>query len=135
MRLTLVMVMVSGLFFIGCSGSGMSSAFGEDGLPKQQYYVGGGFHIDYRAQDVGGNVYVVEENSRKLLATKSLRKDEVFDLTLDPRDEETHMRLKGLGMDPLNLKFSLYFVPQEHAEKGCDKEEKSDVRREKCGVN
>ena len=63
-----------------------------------------------------GNVYVVEENSKKLIATESLDKDKVFSLDFDTSDEDVHMRLKEMGMDPLNLKFSLYFVPQQQAE-------------------
>ena len=95
MKAILMMITISTLFLGGCATTGMSGAFDKDGLPKQQYYVGGGFSINYRAQGVPGNVYVVEEN--------------------------VHMRLKEVGIDPLNLEFSLYFVPQQQAEEVSDK--------------
>jgi hypothetical protein len=121
MKATLMMITISTFVLGGCATTGMSGAFDKDGLPKQQYYVGGGFHINYRAPGVPGNVYVVEENSKKLLVTESLDKDKDFSLDVDPKDEDIHMQLKTIGMDPLNLKFSLYFVPQQQAEEVNDK--------------
>jgi len=121
MKATLMMITISALVFGGCATTGMSSAFDKDGLPKQQYYVGGGVGINYRAPGVPGNIYVVEENSRTLLATESLDKDQVFNFDIDPRDEDIHMRLKTIGIDPLNLKFALYFVPQQQSEEVSDK--------------
>jgi len=84
MKATLMMITISALVLGGCATTGMSGAFDKDGLPKQQYYVGGGVSINYRAPGVPGNVYVVEENSRKLLTTESLDKDEVFNFDIDP---------------------------------------------------
>lgn len=121
MKATLMMITISTLVLGGCATTGMSGAFDKDGLPKQQYYVGGGFSINYRAPGVRGNVYVVEENSGKLLVTESLEEHQVYNLDIDPREEDIHMRLKTIGMDPLNLKFSLYFVPQQQAEEVSDK--------------
>jgi hypothetical protein len=121
MKAILMMITISTLVLGGCATTGMSDAFDKDGLPKQQYYVGGGFHINYRAPGVPGDVYVVEENSKKLIATESLDKEKVFSLNFDTSEEDVHMRLKEMGIDPLNLKFSLYFVPQQQAEEVSDK--------------
>ncbi len=121
MKALLMMITISALVFGGCATTGMSNAFDKDGLPKQQYYVGGGFSINYRAPGVPGYIYVVEEYSGKLLVTEILDKDQVYELEIDPRVEEDHMRLKTIGMDPLNLEFSLYFVPQQQAEEVSDK--------------
>ena len=121
MKAILMMITISTLFLGGCATTGMSGAFDKDGLPKQQYYVGGGFSINYRAQGVPGNVYVVEENSKKLIATESLDKDQVYSFNFDTSNEDVHMRLKEVGIDPLNLEFSLYFVPQQQAEEVSDK--------------
>jgi hypothetical protein len=120
MRATLMMITISTLFLGGCATPGMSDAFDKDGLPKQQYYVGGGFSINYRAPGVPGNVYVVEENSKKLIVTESLDKDKVFSLNFDT-SEVDDLGLKEMGIDPLNLKFSLYFVPQQQSEEVNDK--------------
>ena len=121
MKVILMMITISALVLGGCATTGMSSAFDKDGLPKQQYYVGGGAVIYYRAPGVPGTVYVVEENSRTLIATESLDKDKYFRLNFDTSDDDVQKVLKAMGMDPLNLKFSLYFVPQQQAEELSDK--------------
>lgn len=121
MKATLMMITISALVMGGCATTGMSGAFDKDGLPKQQYYVGGGVGINYRAPGVPGNVYVVEENTRTLLATESLDKDKVYTFNIDPMDDDVHLGLKAMGMDPLNLKIALYFVPQQQAEEVSDK--------------
>jgi hypothetical protein len=121
MKAILMMITISALVLGGCATTGMSGAFDKDGLPKQQYYVGGGAVMNYRAPGVPGTVYVVEENSRTLIVTESLDKDKVYNLNIDLKDDDVHMGLKAMGMDPLNLKFALYFVPQQQAEELSDK--------------
>ena len=116
MKATLMMIGISALVLGGCATTGMSGAFDKDGLPKRQYYVGGGFSINYRAPGVPGTVYVVEVMSKKLIVTESLDIDKVFKLDFDTSDEDVHMALKEMGIDPLNLKFELYFVPQQPEE-------------------
>jgi len=115
-----MVITISALVLAGCATTGMSNAFDKDGLPKQQYYVGGGVSINYRAPGVPGNIYVVEKNSRTLLATETLDKVQVYDFSIDPRDDDVHMALKAIGVDPLNLDFALYFVPQPQAEELTD---------------
>lgn len=109
-KTALIIVAISAFFLGGCAATGTNGAFRSDGLPKQQYYVGGGFSVDYRAR-VPGSLFVVEENSGKLLVTKSLGKLEVYNFELDLQDEYILTKLKAAGIDPLNVKFSLYFVP------------------------
>ncbi|MHC4289849.1 MAG: hypothetical protein ACYSO4_02940 [Planctomycetota bacterium] len=103
-----VLAMVSG----GCVIVGDSGAFRSDGLPKQQYYVGGGFMIEYEAPSPG-TLYVVEKTSIKFIVTKSLDEGEVFELSLDPTDTAG---LEKIGIDPLDVKFCMYFVPSEGTE-------------------
>ncbi|UCG50233.1 MAG: hypothetical protein JSU94_10660, partial [Phycisphaerales bacterium] len=74
MKATLMVITIPALVLGGCATTGMSTAFDKDGLPKQQYYVGGGLQIHYQAPGVPGNIYVVEENSRTLLITATLDK-------------------------------------------------------------
>ena len=52
MKATLMMITISAMVLGGCATTGMSGAFDKDGLPKQQYYVGGGVDINYRALGV-----------------------------------------------------------------------------------
>ena len=107
MKTALMMVTILALVLGGCTIVGDSGSFRSDGLPKQQYYVGGGFMIEYEAPSPG-TLYVVEKTSVKFIVTKSLDEGEVFELTLDPTDTEG---LEIIGIDPLNVKFCMYFVP------------------------
>ncbi|MCK5000511.1 MAG: hypothetical protein KAS23_13295 [Anaerohalosphaera sp.] len=66
MKASLFVVMGIALFLGGCAAIGPSGSFRPDGLPKQEYYVGGGFMIDYRATE-NGTAIVVEEKSGKLV--------------------------------------------------------------------
>ena len=114
MKTALMMLTISALFLGGCTSTGMNGAFRSDGLPKQQYYVGGGFSINFTAP-ASGTAYIVEENSGKLLMTQTLDKDQLCGVDIDTREEDTHLRLKSIGIDPTNMKLGLYFVPAQVA--------------------
>ena len=97
------------LSFIGCLG-GFSRVFTTYGIPQRQYQVGGGLNINY-VPDKDGVVYLVEETSRKILQTKTLKAGEPYeaDLSKIPSQEWE----KKLAVPAVNAKFSLYFVPME----------------------
>jgi len=108
---TAVMIMtISALLLSGCAMTGMSSAFDKNGLPKQQYYVGGGFGFDYKATETG-IFYIVEKNTGKFVITKSLDAGETFEESINPSDENLMKSLASLGIDTTNMAFSFYFVP------------------------
>ena len=115
MKASLFVVMGIALFLGGCVTVGPSGSFRPDGLPKQEYYVGGGFMIDYRATE-NGTAIVVEEKSGKLVSTKTLTPAQpTFSFDTDPMDEDVIERLKTIGIDPIDMKFNLYFVPDEQS--------------------
>ena len=89
--------------------------FDKNGLPKAEYYVGGGFDLNYRAPE-RGVVYVIEANSGKIVQTESLTKGYSFNLPINPADVDHHTRLKAMGIDPLNMKLQMYFVPEPRGE-------------------
>ena len=113
---TTALALALALLLSGCASTGLSGAFDSNGLPKKQYYVGGGYRLNYRAPEMRGTLYLVEAVSSKLILTESLDKLQVFELDIDPRDEDMHMRLKSFGIDPLNAKFEMYFVPGQGAD-------------------
>ena len=118
MKASLFLVMGIAVVLGGCITIGSGANFRPDGLPKQEYYVGGGVDISYRATE-RGTAFVVEENSGKLIKTETVTRNSVFQFHIDPIDEDIHMGMKTLGIDPLNVKFNLYFVPDElEAENG-----------------
>jgi hypothetical protein len=112
MKTALIIMVVLGLFLGGCATVCSSGAFGSDGLPKQEYYVGGGFNLHYQAK-MPGTVYVVEEISGKLLITESVGIDHPYELSIDPSDEDHLARLMSMGMNPEDIKLGLYFVPSK----------------------
>ncbi|MCE5185168.1 MAG: hypothetical protein LLF76_03480 [Planctomycetaceae bacterium] len=118
MKTAVLTITVAAIFIGGCASTGPNAAFHDNGIPKQQYYVGGGYKLTYRAPGVRGTLYIVEAVSQKLILTESLDQLEAFNLDIDPREEDMHMRLKSFGIDPLNAKFELYFVPLE----GCERQ-------------
>lgn len=91
------------LFAAGCGGSqNTASQSVRDGLPSSIYQVGGGFLIDYTAFD-DGIVYVVDQTSRRILAMKSVEKEDNFSLDLSDYSEDF-----GITSD---TRIGLYFVP------------------------
>lgn len=115
MKTALMIVAILALFLGGCATIGMSGAFRSDGLPEEDYYVGGGFSLNYLAHE-HGIVYVVENVSGKILITESLKKGSRYQADINPTEDEVHLRLKSIGIDPTNMKLSLYFVPAKETQ-------------------
>ena len=87
------------------------NVFDFDGIPGRQYLVGGGYKINYRAS-VEGDLYLADEESKRLLATISLQPGEEHDIVYDVNDENLAAKLDALGIDPKTAQFKLYFVPR-----------------------
>ena len=106
--------LVSIVLTAGCGTVGSSRVFDDNGLPRDRYYVGGGFSLEYRAPKKG-TAYVVEENSNRLIGTKSLEKDQRLNMDINPTQYAVLTRLKSIGVDPANMRLGLYFVPSQAA--------------------
>lgn len=100
----LVSVLFVVLFFAAGCGNRWRTApqSVRDGIPSPIYQVGGGFLIDFTAFD-DGIVYVVDQTSRRILATRSIEKGDNFSFELSDYSEV-------LGITP-STKIGLYFVP------------------------
>lgn len=112
MKTVLLVSLVSVLVLSGCATVGMSGAFDDEGLPKKQYYVGGGFNLNY-VPPVSGMAYVVEETSRKLIMTESVREGRFFSFDIDPSKDSHVTRLEAMGIDVTTAQLGLYFVPNQ----------------------
>jgi hypothetical protein len=66
-RMVLIMC-VSALYVTGCATC--QSSFGMNGLPKEQYRVGGGLQIEYEIP-ADGVCYLVDVNTGKFLITET----------------------------------------------------------------
>jgi len=106
--------MVVGLALVlglaGCSSMDFltQGAFKADGVPKDEYLVGGGMHIEYMAP-ADGRLYWVEETTGKILAMKSVKAEEKAEFGSDGMDP--NMAKQKLGVDLKDAKFKLYFIP------------------------
>ena len=102
------LVLLSGM--AGCSSMSLLSSgpLTADGIPKRQYLVGGGMHIQYLAP-ADGRLYWVEETTQKILAMRSVQADQETEFGGDDMSADTVK--KKLGMDLKDAKFSLYFIP------------------------
>lgn len=96
----------------GCSSTGFLSRgpLTASGLPKKQYLVGGGMHIEYVAPS-DGRLYWAEETTQKILAMKSVKAEEKTEFGAD--DMASDAIKKKLGVDLKDARFSLYFVPDK----------------------
>ena len=107
----------------GCSSIGKLSAakspLGPDGLPRDEYLVGGGFQIDWVAP-ADGTAYLVMSGAEvnKLIQTEYLKEAEKFDFSMSVSSpEEIEQIEKVLGAKMSEVRFSLYFVPSPQKEK------------------
>jgi hypothetical protein len=94
----------------GCVSTGFLSRgpLTATGLPKKQYLVGGGMHIEYVAPS-DGRLYWTEETTQKILAMKSVKAEQETQFGADDMAADTVK--KKLGVDLKDARFSLYFVP------------------------
>ncbi|MHC4553424.1 MAG: hypothetical protein ACYSUT_11775 [Planctomycetota bacterium] len=115
MKTALMLSLVAMLTLSGCATVGMNGAFDEEGLPGKQYYVVGGFNLNYVAP-VSGTAYVVEENSRKLIITESVLRNNYFSFDIDPSSKSHKTRFEAMGIDVKEAELGLYFVPTEEGE-------------------
>ena len=113
-----IVVVLSAVILPGCGSfvSDMGNNFNSDGLPKQKFFVGGGLQIDWIAP-VDGTIYLVEENTRKILMTKSLEAGEDFELSVSDMNSDEAKKLLGVS-DISKLNFSLYFIPTKETPSG-----------------
>jgi hypothetical protein len=103
--------LVLSLGIAGCSAPGFLSRgpLTSTAVPKKQYLVGGGMHIEYVAPS-DGRLYWVEETTHKILAMKSVKADQEAEFGGELANESVK---KKLGVDLKDARFSLYFVPDE----------------------
>jgi hypothetical protein len=103
----MVLVMCVSIVYVTGCGLSNQTFFGPDGLPKEQYRVGGGLVIEYRApQD--GTFYLVDQKSGKFIVTQSVQEGSTFDFSLPDTNDDQYQKLaKSL----IAGKLVLYFVP------------------------
>ncbi len=94
------------LMLVGCSTSPLLQ---PDGLPGEQYLVGGGMMIDWEAPATG-TAYLVEKASGKIIETRSLAQGDSYTFSVSSGGQAAEFE-KMLGVRFSEARFLLYFQP------------------------
>lgn len=85
-----------------------------DGLPGEEYLVGGGLMIDWEApQD--GTAYLVEKETGKIIETRSLKEGTSYSFSASSGAQAQEFE-DVLGIDFSQARFLLYFEPAARKE-------------------
>lgn len=99
------------LTIVGCSGN---RSLQPDGVPGDEYLVGGGMMIDWEAP-AEGTAYLVEKQTGKIIETRSLKEGDRFSFSLaSPTQVQAFEDVIGIKFSGARL--LLYFQPGETAE-------------------
>lgn len=91
------------------AGCRTSPPLQADGLPGEQYLVGGGMMIDWEAP-AAGTAYLVEKTSGKIVETRSLAKGDSYTFSIASGGQAAEFE-KMLGIRFSEARFLLYFRP------------------------
>jgi hypothetical protein len=95
------------LVLVGCRTNQPLEA---DGLPGEEYLVGGGVMIDWEAPTTG-TAYLVEKTSGKIVETRSLNEGDSYTFTVTSGGRAGDFE-KMLGVKFGEARFLLYFRPE-----------------------
>jgi hypothetical protein len=84
-----------------------------DGLPGEEYLVGGGMMIDWEAP-AAGTAYLVEKVSGKIIETRSLNAGDSYSFSVGSSKQASEFELM-LGIKFSEARFLLYFQPNERS--------------------
>ncbi|MBN1362569.1 MAG: hypothetical protein JW993_18370 [Sedimentisphaerales bacterium] len=102
--------LVLALLLGGCSTPPPLQA---DGLPDDQYLVGGGLMIDWRAP-TAGTAYLVEKTTGKIIETRSMEAGDNFSFSVASEVQADEFE-RILGIKFSEALFWLYFKPGDAA--------------------
>ncbi len=74
MKAGILSLLILGFVLSGCAATGTGGDFYRSGLPKHEYYVGGGV-FEYRASE-DGHLYLVDTFWDRILVTRPMEKGE-----------------------------------------------------------
>jgi hypothetical protein len=94
--------------FAGCSTPRYLEA---DGLPGEQYLVGGGLMIDWKAP-TAGTAYLVEKTTGKVIETRSLDAGDSYSFSVSSEGQAAEFK-RVLGIELSDAQFMLYFQPAD----------------------
>lgn len=90
----------------GCSASRPMLA---DGVPGEEYLVGGGMMINWEAP-TEGTAYLVEKTSGKIVETRSMKRGDIYDFSIGSAGQASEFE-KVFGVKLSEARLLLYFQP------------------------
>ncbi|MBN2127911.1 MAG: hypothetical protein JW741_00365 [Sedimentisphaerales bacterium] len=112
-----------GTFFVACflmltgallGGCRTTRPLQADGLPGEEYLVGGGLMIDWEAP-ADGTAYLVEKETGKIIETRSLNEGDSYSFSVSSGAQAQEFE-EVLGIDFSQARFLLYFKPAPRKE-------------------
>lgn len=80
-----------------------------DGVPGEEYLVGGGVMINWQAP-AEGTAYLVEKTSGKIVETRSMKRGDVYDFSIGSAGQAVEFE-KVFGVKLSEARLLLYFQP------------------------
>jgi len=97
------------IMFLMLGGCRTNPPLQADGLPGEEFLIGGGMMIDWEAPATG-TAYLVEKTSGKILETRSLNQGDSYTFSVTSGGQAADFE-KMLGVKFAEARFLLYFQP------------------------
>ncbi len=111
MRLGCTICVAGGLMamFVLLSGCSTSRSLQADGLPGEEYLVGGGMMINWEAP-ADGTAFLVEKTTGKIVETRSMKRGDTYDFSVGSAGQALEFE-KVFGVKLSEARLMLYFEP------------------------
>ncbi len=97
------------LMLLSLGGCSTSRPMLTDGLPGEEYLVGGGVMINWQAS-AEGTAYLVEKSSGKIVETRSMKRGDIYDFSIGSASQASEFE-KVFGVKLSEARLLLYFQP------------------------
>ncbi len=118
MRLGCTICVAGGLMamFVLLSGCSTSRSLQADGLPGEEYLVGGGMMINWEAP-ADGTAFLVEKTTGKIVETRSMKRGDTYDFSVGSAGQALEFE-KVFGVKLSEARLMLYFEPATSGRSG-----------------
>lgn len=118
MRLGCTICVAGGLMamFVLLSGCSTSRSLQADGLPGEEYLVGGGMMINWEAP-ADGTAFLVERTTGKIVETRSMKRGDTYDFSVGSAGQALEFE-KIFGVKLSEARLMLYFEPATSGHSG-----------------
>ena len=97
------------VLFVLMSGCSTNRSLQADGLPDEEYLVGGGMMINWDAPTTG-TAYLVEKTSGRIVETRSMQRGDTYDFSIGSTGQAAEFE-KVFGVKLSEARLLLYFEP------------------------